>query len=189
MAEALALWRGSAFAEADTPWFNAQRQLLDSERLAAQLELADVRLRLGQHDGMVSELATRARSYPLDERVTGQLILALNRCGRQAEALEVYERARRRLAHELGVDPGAALRRLHERILAGDPEPAEPAPPHRPPPHNRPARAARRSDRPWCANWYPGFSQRTRHSSSAGRARWTRPVGYSARSSPVRRRY
>ncbi|MFC9266280.1 BTAD domain-containing putative transcriptional regulator [Streptomyces zhihengii] len=124
--EALALWRGSAFAEADTPWFNAQRQLLDSERLAAQLELADVRLRLGQHDGMLSELADRARSYPLDERVTGQLILALNRCGRQAEALEVYERARRRLAHELGVDPGPALRRLHERILAGDPEPAEP---------------------------------------------------------------
>ncbi|MFF9571608.1 BTAD domain-containing putative transcriptional regulator [Streptomyces sp. NPDC014685] len=124
--EALALWRDSAFVGVDTPWFNAQRHLLDGERLAAQLELADVRLRLGQHDGMVSELADRARSYPLDERVTGQLILALYRCGRQAEALEVYERARRRLAHELGVDPGAALRRLHKRILAGDPEPAEP---------------------------------------------------------------
>lgn len=124
--EALALWRGSAFAGVDTPWFNAQRDLLDGERLAAQLELADVRLRLGQHDGMVSELADRARSYPLDERVAGQLILALYRCGRQAEALEEYERARRRLAHELGVDPGVALRRLHERILAGDPEPAEP---------------------------------------------------------------
>ncbi|MET8825568.1 BTAD domain-containing putative transcriptional regulator [Streptomyces sp. NPDC004610] len=122
--EALALWRGSAFTGVDTPWFNAQRHLLDGERLAAQLELADVRLRLGRHDGMVSELADRARSYPLDERVAGQLILALYRCGRQAEALEVYERARRRLAHELGVDPGAALRRLHGRILAGDPEPA-----------------------------------------------------------------
>ncbi|MEV8626149.1 BTAD domain-containing putative transcriptional regulator [Streptomyces sp. NBC_01268] len=124
--ESLALWRGSAFAGADTPWFNAQRRLLDDERLTAQLESVDVRLRLGQHDRMVSELADRARSHPLDERVTGQLILALHRCGRQAEALEVYERARQRLAHELGVDPGAALRGLYARILAGDPEPAEP---------------------------------------------------------------
>ncbi|EFL29612.1 response regulator [Streptomyces viridochromogenes DSM 40736] len=124
--EALALWRGSAFAGVDTPWFNAQRHLLDGERLAAQLELVDVRLRLAQHDGMVSELAARAEAYPLDERVIGQLILALYRCGRQAEALETYERARRRLADELGVDPGAALRRLYEQILAGDPEPAAP---------------------------------------------------------------
>lgn len=124
--EALALWRGSAFAGADTPWFNAQRHLLDGERLAAQMELVDVRLRLAQHDGMVSELAARAEAYPLDERVIGQQILALYRCGRQAEALQVYERARRRLADELGVDPGAALRRLYERILADDPELAVP---------------------------------------------------------------
>ncbi|MFF9810693.1 BTAD domain-containing putative transcriptional regulator [Streptomyces coeruleorubidus] len=124
--EALALWRGSAFAGVDTPWFNAQRHLLDGERLAAQLELVDVRLRLAQHDGMVSELAARAEAYPLDERVIGQLILALYRCGRQAEALQGYERARRRLADELGVDPSAALRRLYERILAGDPELAAP---------------------------------------------------------------
>jgi DNA-binding SARP family transcriptional activator len=124
--EALALWRGSAFAGVDTSWFNAQRHLLEGERLAAQLALVDVRLRLAQHDGMVSELAARAEEYPLDERVIGQLILALYRCGRQAEALQVYERARRRLADELGVDPGAALRRLYERILAGDPELAAP---------------------------------------------------------------
>lgn len=124
--ESLALWRGNAFAGADTPWFNAQRRLLDDERLTAQLELVDVRLRLGQHDRLVSELADRARSHPLDERVTGQLIVALHRSGRQAEALEVYERTRQRLAHELGVDPGAALRELYARILAGDPEPAEP---------------------------------------------------------------
>ncbi|WP_335938756.1 AfsR/SARP family transcriptional regulator [Streptomyces sp. PTD5-9] len=120
--EALGLWRDSAFAGVDTPWFNAQRQLLDDERLAAQLELVDVRLRLAQHDRMVSELVARAEAHPLDERVIGQLVLALCRCGRQAEALEEYERARRRLADELGVDPGAALRRLHGRILAGDPD-------------------------------------------------------------------
>ncbi|MFF2522085.1 AfsR/SARP family transcriptional regulator [Streptomyces liangshanensis] len=126
--EALALWRGSAFAGADTAWFNAQRHLLDGERFAAQLELADVRLRLARHDEMVSELTARARAHPLDERVIGQLVLALYRCGRQAEALEAYERARRRLADELGVDPGAALRRLHERILAADPALAVPRP-------------------------------------------------------------
>ncbi|MFD7687878.1 BTAD domain-containing putative transcriptional regulator [Streptomyces sp. NPDC059781] len=124
--EALALWRGSAFAGVDTPWFNARRHLLDSERLAARLELVDVRLRLAQHEGLVSELAARAEEYPLDERVIGQLVLALYRCGRQAEALGAYERARRRLADELGVDPGPALRRLYERILAGAVEPAAP---------------------------------------------------------------
>ncbi|MFJ7497965.1 BTAD domain-containing putative transcriptional regulator [Streptomyces sp. NPDC097727] len=120
--EALGLWRGSAFAGVDAPWFNAQRGLLDGERLAAQLERVDVRLRLGQRDRMVSELVARAKEHPLDERVIGQLLLALCRCGRQAEALEEYERARRRLADELGVDPGAALRQLYGRILAGDPD-------------------------------------------------------------------
>ncbi|MCX4417797.1 tetratricopeptide repeat protein [[Kitasatospora] papulosa] len=120
--EALGLWRGCACAGIDTPWFNAQRQLLDGERFAAQLELAEVRLRMGQHDRMLSELAARAKAHPLDERVIGQLVLALCRCGRQAEALKEYERARRRLADELGVDPGAALRQLYGRILAGDPD-------------------------------------------------------------------
>ncbi|MFD3525138.1 BTAD domain-containing putative transcriptional regulator [Streptomyces sp. NPDC058653] len=120
--EALGLWRGSAFAGVDTAWFNAQRHLLDAERLAAQLDLVDVRLRLAQHDRMVNELVARAEAHPLDERVTGQLLLALCRCGRQAEALQEYERARRRLADELGVDPGAALKRLYGRILAGDPD-------------------------------------------------------------------
>ncbi|MEU0522423.1 AfsR/SARP family transcriptional regulator [Streptomyces niveus] len=120
--EALGLWRGSAFAGVDTAWFNAQRQLLDAERLAAQLDLVDVRLRLAQHDRMVSELVARAEAHSLDERVIGQLLLALCRCGRQAEALQEYERARRRLADELGVDPGAALQRLYGRILAGDPD-------------------------------------------------------------------
>ncbi|MFF0964745.1 BTAD domain-containing putative transcriptional regulator [Streptomyces sp. NPDC003703] len=132
--EALALWRGSAFAGADTPWFNAQRDLLDGERLAAQIELADVRLRLARHGGMVNELAARVERHPLDERVIGQLMLTLYRCGRQAEALHVYERTRRRLAGELGVDPGAALRRLYERILAGDPSLSVSPPPSPPRP-------------------------------------------------------
>ncbi|WP_330177276.1 tetratricopeptide repeat protein [Streptomyces sp. NBC_01498] len=129
--EALGLWRGDAFAGADTPWFNAQRSLLDAERLAARLDLAETRLRLGQHAGMAAELAARAERHPLDERVAGQLMLALYRCGRQAEALERYERIRRLLAEEMGVDPGGPLRRLYHRILTADPalavSPSQPA--------------------------------------------------------------
>ncbi|MFI9150621.1 AfsR/SARP family transcriptional regulator [Streptomyces sp. NPDC053367] len=153
--EALTLWRGSAFAGMDTPWFNAQRHLLDGERLAAQLELADVRLRLAQHDEMVSELAARADEHPLDERVTGQLILALYRCERQAEALEVYERARRRLADELGVDPGAALQRLYERILAGDPELTVPRSPAPPATTQQPARSGTAESQPMARQLVP----------------------------------
>ncbi len=118
--EALGLWRGEAFAGADTPWFNAQRALLDAERLAAQLDLAEVRLQLGQHPRILAECSARAEAYPLDERVAGQFMLALYRCGRQAEALECYERVRHGLAEEMGVDPGQALQHLHQQILTAD---------------------------------------------------------------------
>ncbi|MFF8288616.1 BTAD domain-containing putative transcriptional regulator [Streptomyces sp. NPDC016309] len=127
--EALALWRGEPFTGADTPWFNAQREVLERERLAARIELVDVRLRLGQHARVLGECAARAAEHPLDERVVGQLMVALLRSGRQAEALECFERTRRLLAGELGVDPGAPLRRLHRRILTADPTlTAAPAP-------------------------------------------------------------
>ncbi|MFE4053404.1 BTAD domain-containing putative transcriptional regulator [Streptomyces sp. YIM B13518] len=118
--EALRLWRGDAFAGADTPWFNAQRTLLDTERLAARLDLAELRLSLGQHAQVVAECAARAEAHPLDERMAAHLMLALYRCGRQAEALKCYERTRRRLAAEMGVDPGASLRHLHQQIITSD---------------------------------------------------------------------
>lgn len=124
--EALGLWRGEAFTGADTPWFNAQRSLLDQERLAAQSELVEARLRLGQHAAVLARLSAWAEQDPLDERVCGQLMLALYRSGRQAEALEWYEQVRRRLSEEMGLDPGARLRRLHQRILVADPS-LEPA--------------------------------------------------------------
>ncbi|MFE7132547.1 BTAD domain-containing putative transcriptional regulator, partial [Streptomyces sp. NPDC057638] len=117
--EALVLWRGGeAFAGADTPWFAEQRATLEREQFAARLDLVDIRLALGQHARIVSELSARAEAHPLDERVAGQYILAAYRSGRQAAALEWYERTRRRLADELGVDPGPELRHLHARILA-----------------------------------------------------------------------
>ncbi|WP_165967979.1 AfsR/SARP family transcriptional regulator [Saccharopolyspora elongata] len=122
---ALGLWRGQAFGELDTPWYNAQREALHQQRLLAELDRADVALRLGQHDEMLAELLARAARYPLDERVIGQFMRALYRCGRQATALECFEQTRL-LAEELGADPGPALRRLHQQILTGDPDLAAP---------------------------------------------------------------
>ncbi|WP_030438898.1 AfsR/SARP family transcriptional regulator [Actinoplanes subtropicus] len=118
---ALGLWRGEPFAGLDTPWLDATRQLLLSERFAAELDHNDVLLRLGRHGELLPSLSAAMAEHPLDERLAEQLMLALYRCGRQADADEQYRRIRHRLADELGSDPGAGLRRLHERILAADP--------------------------------------------------------------------
>jgi DNA-binding SARP family transcriptional activator/tetratricopeptide (TPR) repeat protein len=118
--EALRLWRGEAFADLgglDTPWLNAQRQTLHRQRFAVEVEHTDLALRLGRHSGLLDRLSTRAEAHPLDERVAGQLMLALYRCGRQADALEHYRLLRRRLADELGTDPGPDLQCLHHEIL------------------------------------------------------------------------
>ncbi|WP_240958011.1 AfsR/SARP family transcriptional regulator [Streptomyces chilikensis] len=119
--DALGLWHGEAFGGADAPWFSDQRALLDAERIAAGLDLTEVRLGLGQHAQIVAECAARAEARPLDERAAGQLMLALYRCGRQTEALRCYDRTRRLLAEEMGIDPGPSLRELHHRILTADP--------------------------------------------------------------------
>lgn len=137
---ALGLWRGNAFADLDTPFFNLQRHAAAQERLAAKLDRCDVRLRLGHHGELLAELLTRAEAHPLDERAAGQYMLALFRSGRAGDALAQYRLTRRRLREELGSDPGAALQQLHERMIAADPAlhatgvapsapPARPAPP------------------------------------------------------------
>ncbi|WP_063797492.1 AfsR/SARP family transcriptional regulator [Saccharothrix sp. NRRL B-16348] len=120
------LWRGEAFAGLDTPWIAAVREGLARERLAADTERVDLALRLGQHSILVPELAARTAEHPLDEQVAGQYLLALHRSGRQAEALTHYGRVRNRLRDELGVDPGSALRDLHQRILRDDAAPVVP---------------------------------------------------------------
>jgi DNA-binding SARP family transcriptional activator/Tfp pilus assembly protein PilF len=131
---ALRLWRGDAFAGLETPWLSSLRETLHQQRLAAELDHADVRLRLGQHSAMLAELSARARDYPLDERVAAQLMLALHRSGRTGEALQQYQVTRQRLAEDLGIDPGPELQRLHRQILTADsalhgpPAPAGPAP-------------------------------------------------------------
>jgi DNA-binding SARP family transcriptional activator/tetratricopeptide (TPR) repeat protein len=118
---AFQLWRGDLFAGLDTAWLDTVRAEVDEERLAAELDYTDVRLRCGQHAELLPALTGQAQTRPLDERLSAQLMLALYRSGRQAEALAHYEAARLRLADELGADPNPQLRELHQRILRGDP--------------------------------------------------------------------
>ncbi|HEY4457127.1 MAG TPA: BTAD domain-containing putative transcriptional regulator, partial [Pseudonocardiaceae bacterium] len=119
--EALGLWRGEPFAGLDTPWLHGVRATLGKERLAAELEHTDLELRLGHHTTLLAPLAVRAEQFPLDERLAGQLMLALYRSGRQADALTHYHATRGQLDAELGVEPAPALRELHRQILANDP--------------------------------------------------------------------
>ena len=118
--QALALWRGPALAGLDSPWLNAMRDTLELERDAVVLDLNDIRLRQGEHGALVSELVGQTAARPADERLIGQLMLALYRSGQQAEALRWFEQTRHRLADELGTDPGPGLRLLHQRILRAD---------------------------------------------------------------------
>ncbi|MGH3924310.1 MAG: AfsR/SARP family transcriptional regulator, partial [Pseudonocardiaceae bacterium] len=132
--QALGLWRGEAFAGLDTPWLNGMREALERDRFAVELDCTDLHLRRGQHRWLLSDLFTRAAVHPLDERVAAQLMLALYRCGRQAEALDHFQQLRRRLADELGIDPGPGLHRLYEQILTTDPGlTTDPAPTVTPP--------------------------------------------------------
>ncbi|MBB5956948.1 DNA-binding SARP family transcriptional activator [Saccharothrix tamanrassetensis] len=114
---ALGLWRGEPFAGLDTPWLGALRVMAEQQRFLAETDRTDVVLRSGRCDEELARLAARAAVHPLDERVAAQLVLALHRTGRTAEALGHYQRVRRLLADELGTDPGTALRAVHREVL------------------------------------------------------------------------
>jgi predicted ATPase/DNA-binding SARP family transcriptional activator len=119
---ALALWHGAPLA--DLPWepfAQAEIVRLEELRLAAHEDRIDADLALGRHGQLVGELEGLVAEHPLRERLRGQLMLALYRSGRQADALAVYQRARRTLFDELGIEPGESLRRLERAILAHDP--------------------------------------------------------------------
>ncbi|MEV8443913.1 BTAD domain-containing putative transcriptional regulator [Actinosynnema sp. NPDC051121] len=137
--EALGLWRGPALSGLDGEWAEAVRRTLEQERRQAVLHRNDIALRLGRHADLVAELPSLAEQDPLDERLAGQLIVALHRSGRQADALNHYQTVRRRLAEELGADPGPQLQRLHQRVLAGEPVVREERAAATPTPHQLPA--------------------------------------------------
>ena len=118
--EALGLWRGPAFGSLETPWFTTLRETLHHERFTAELDRNDIALRHGRHAHILADLTAHAAAHPLDERLAGQLMLALHHSGRPADALRHYQQTRRTLAEELGIDPGLPLQQLHERILAAD---------------------------------------------------------------------
>jgi DNA-binding SARP family transcriptional activator len=121
--ESLALWRGPALADvADAPFARAEAARLAEARLAAIEERIEADLACGRHTELTAELDSLTRAHPLRERLWAQRMLALYRAGRQAEALRAYQELRRLLAHELGLEPDEALRRLEAGILRHDPE-------------------------------------------------------------------
>jgi DNA-binding SARP family transcriptional activator len=119
--EALALWRGPPLADlADAHFARPEIARLAGLRLAALEHRVDADLETGRHAELVGELEALVAEHPRRERPRRQLMLALYRCGRQAEALEVYHDARRTLVDELGIEPGAELRGLEQAILVQD---------------------------------------------------------------------
>jgi DNA-binding SARP family transcriptional activator len=118
---ALALWRGDPLADlAYEAWAQNEVHRLDELRLAAQEELLDAELELGNHAAVVAEAEPLVHEHPLRERVRGQLMLGLYGSGRQAEATASYREARLLLRDELGLDPGPELQALYESILRQD---------------------------------------------------------------------
>jgi YVTN family beta-propeller protein len=120
--EALGVWRGPALADfAYEPFAQSEIARLEEARLAALEKRIDADLALGEHARLVGELEALVREHPLREPLRGQLMLALYRSGRQADALQAYRDARRELLDELGLELGRALQELEHAILAHDP--------------------------------------------------------------------
>ena len=137
--DALALWRGPPLADlAFESFAQAEISRLDELRAGAREELFAAELELGHHTRLAAELEAFVAEHPLRERPRGQLMLALYRSGRQADALEAYRQARETLVEELGIDPSSELQQLEQAILRHDsalelvrPAPAEQREPER----------------------------------------------------------
>ncbi|MEU3765293.1 BTAD domain-containing putative transcriptional regulator [Amycolatopsis keratiniphila] len=118
---ALALWRGAALSDVPSEFLRGQEfPQLTEARLQAQERLADVELMLGRHIELIGELYTLTDENPLRERFWAQLMVALHRSDRQADALAAYRRVSTLLRDQLGIDPGDALKELNQRILVND---------------------------------------------------------------------
>ncbi|MEU4691688.1 BTAD domain-containing putative transcriptional regulator [Actinoplanes sp. NPDC023714] len=122
--EAFELWRGPVCPEIDAPAVRAAASALDERRAAAAEDWADLELAAGQARELVGELAGWVDRFPLRERLRGQLMTALSRSGRQADALAEFRRTREVLREELGIEPGPELQELHRTILSGELRPA-----------------------------------------------------------------
>ena len=121
--EALDLWRGRPLADLEyEPFAQPEIARLREARLAALEQRIDADLAAGRHAALVGELEALVSEHPLRERLWAQLMLALYRSSRQAEALEAYRAARRSLSEELGLEPGTELKQLEQAILTHDPE-------------------------------------------------------------------
>ncbi|WP_241779770.1 AfsR/SARP family transcriptional regulator [Streptomyces natalensis] len=128
LTEALGLWHGSPYAEFDGhPPLSDERSRLEQIRLTAVESCAEARLALGAAEEVAAALDGEARRHPTRERLVGHLMTALSQLGRQAEALEVYERTRSHLVEEFGVDTAAELRRVRTAILRQEPGASAPS--------------------------------------------------------------
>jgi DNA-binding SARP family transcriptional activator/tetratricopeptide (TPR) repeat protein len=153
--EAISLWRGAPLADfAYESFAQAEIARLEELRTSALEQRIDADLELGRHAELVGELEALVNEHPLREHLRAQLMLALYRSGRQAEALEVFQDGRRALVDELGIDPGRSLRELERAILRqdaeldldeGSPAELEPPPSPQPQPRETVAREARKT--------------------------------------------
>jgi DNA-binding SARP family transcriptional activator/DNA polymerase III delta prime subunit len=131
--QALGLWRGEPLADVPSEALRHRVvERLGEQRLEALERRIEADLAVGRHAELVSELRVLTDTHPLRERLWAQLMLALYRSGRQADALQAFTRARERLVEELGIEPGPVLQRLQRAILTGDPALVVPPAPVRP---------------------------------------------------------
>jgi DNA-binding SARP family transcriptional activator len=122
LGRALGLWRGPAYGElAYEDFAHAEAERLEELRLMAHEERIDAELALGRHAELLAEVCSLARAHPLREKPPAQAMLALYRCGRQSEALDLHAAAYARLRDELGLEPSAELRELQRRNPATGP--------------------------------------------------------------------
>jgi DNA-binding SARP family transcriptional activator len=135
--KALTLWRGPALDGIGTTLLTNRAASLTEQRLTTIEQCVDWQLSLGQHRDVVDELTELVAEHPLRERMCGQLMLALDRGGRSADALMVFHQLRERLSTELGVDPCAEVRTNYERVLRGTLEPSAPEDPEETPAEDR----------------------------------------------------
>src|SRR3954449_2611341 len=121
LGDALSLWRGPALAELASVWLApGELARLEERRLVAIEARVDAELALGRHGALVAELQAHVAEHPWRERFHAQLMLALYRAGRQADALEAYRQAREVLVEQLGIQPGRELQDLQRAVLAQD---------------------------------------------------------------------